>query len=333
MNTFRDVLDDLASDVRPVDLSPRVTAGVRRRKQRRAAGLAAVTAFVVTVSGVAVSALLRERIEPPASPAPSGYVYVWETYEGPGRTLRAQGTDGKVAELGTFDGNAIDLAADGKRIAYVSPRGLEVMSLTDRTRRTYGKAPGIDAAFHVTPRWSADGRTIAYPYMDTSFQSRAVYAGFVLVDTVTDEATAVPYRFLDDLAWSPDGTTLAVGRYHEGPTARGIDLVSRTGRRVKTLAGTGWAIGWGHGWSPDGRRLIVTKGSSDATLVVSVATGKVVAELPWHQYVWRTPDTVVAEKQVGVLEQRTLDDRLVSTERIDHSTSTNVGNVAIRPAS
>jgi serine/threonine-protein kinase len=61
------------------------------------------------------------------------------------------------------------------------------------------------------------------------------------------------------IAWSPDGKRLAV--YARAPgTGNGVTLVPVDGRgTVESLVGP---LGWPHGWSPDGGRLLVTRRES-----------------------------------------------------------------------
>jgi len=99
------------------------------------------------------------------------------------------------------------------------------------------------------PRWSPDGRWIAFGAGDTDDHTQPVETvfGVNLVDTETGAVRVLPSgRPVSDLAWSPDGTKLALadGGIAVYSLATGEVRHLIDGTRVQTLD-----------WSPDGRRI------------------------------------------------------------------------------
>ena len=296
MNDLRSLLSDVAEEVAPADLAPRVTAGVRRRTRRRRAAVAAFSVVALGVAAIGSSALFgdRQRSGVTTTNGADGFDVVWLDLMNHGAQWSIKGQSAGVPrrDLGIVQGDitGYDLSPDGKRLAYTVPEGIAVVELTDGvpvSRFTVPGAPG--GAMEAEPVWAPDSKRVLYRRISTRSRGSVVYDGFSIVDTTTGSVTDVEYPHTPGhVAWSPDGWMVALT-----PLTGGIDLVALSGERVNGLGLIGWQVASPHAWSPDGTRLLVTvttdlgDGRTDQRTVVSTMTGDVVAELPTDRGVWR----------------------------------------------
>ena len=200
----------------PVRIVVMDTAGGNRREIAAPAGVTAVQYPRLLADG---TVLFVGR-----KPAPDG------TYYGRQPTaLYRAGADGNAVEVAALpdavtEYGAVDIAPDGARVAYVYltgdvtglTRGLRVLTVAS------GAAVDVDRTGGV-PRWSPDGRTLAY------LSSNAYSDGVIMtwaVDGVghTPLAPAVSFLTLGGLAWSPDGAYL-VGYVDSYSTDGGLRVV------------------------------------------------------------------------------------------------------------
>jgi WD40-like Beta Propeller Repeat len=130
-----------------------------------------------------------------------------------------------------------DWAPNGKAIVLTDTASVFVQPLRGR-RRIVARGAGLAA-----PRWSPDGRFIAY----ASQAKRAAQKGLWVVRPDGSARRRVSRETPSTFAWSPDGTTLAYGR------ADGVGLVRVAGGRPRALR-LGFAAVVS-AWSPDGRLL------------------------------------------------------------------------------
>jgi Tol biopolymer transport system component len=123
--------------------------------------------------------------------------------------------------------------------------------------RADGSEPRRLTAFHRddwAPRWSPDGRRIAFlsdrESADRVFVVAADGTGLQKLDAGAPDSTVIEA----DPAWSPDGTRLALTvRTREGKARIAVhDL--RTGKR--TLVSAAADVASMPAWSPDGRHLV-----------------------------------------------------------------------------
>ncbi len=147
-----------------------------------------------------------------------------------------------------------DVSPDGARVVYVTQGAgtsyLEVAELADleHTRKLVVRSSRFEQVF--TPRWSPDGRTIAY----SAFEPGG-YRDIWLLDLASGVRTRVTYdRALDrGPAFSPDGKTLYFSSDRTGvANIYAYDLATRTLSQVTNVVGGAFQPDV----SPDGRKLV-----------------------------------------------------------------------------
>ena len=161
------------------------------------------------------------------------------------------------------------------------PDGTVVRRLTSDAGRSNGTAAGSDVVVseNSSPRWSPDSPIIAYVHMNESaeYSVRLMDAEGTFIRTVTDEFSPIA-----SLAWSPDGSQLAiVGTDLEGG-GDGIWTMNLSGAnpRPRRRAGTAGSAAWSIrdlDWSPDGRSIAFSTRSgsnSRRILLAQVDSGR-----------------------------------------------------------
>ncbi|MDB4971980.1 MAG: tolB protein precursor, partial [Myxococcaceae bacterium] len=147
-----------------------------------------------------------------------------------------------------------DVSPDGMRIAFVTQAAgtsqLEVADLAEleRSRRVVVRSRRLEQVF--TPRWSPDGRRIAY-----SAFSRGGYRDLWLLDVESGERTRLTYdRAIDrGPVFSPDGRALYFSSERSGiANIYRLELGSRVLTQVTNVVGGAFQPEL----SPDGRTLI-----------------------------------------------------------------------------
>jgi TolB protein len=209
-----------------------------------------------------VTAVLAALAAPVAAQAPDGV---------DGRVLFVKSGDPWVLDAsgprafasgGTF--SQPSWAPDGASLAYVY-RGTNFADIfiTDdqgqsQTRLTDSQSTILDNNdWNMRPAWSPDGKLIAYVSDKTStFPVLWLMNG---ADGTGRHAVVLPglqEEAVDALAWSPDGTQLAITLFNEpGPTQIAVVPLNATGRQVGKVVTdlTGGALD--PSWSPDGNWL------------------------------------------------------------------------------
>jgi Tol biopolymer transport system component len=140
---------------------------------------------------------------------------------------------------------------DGRRLVYGQSTPIALVVANVRADGTLADAVTFPVNDSSPPCgiWSPDGRWIAFGAGDTDDHTQPVETvfGVNLVDTETGAVRVLPSgRPVSDLAWSPDGTKLALadGGIAVYSLATGEVRHLIDGTRVQTLD-----------WSPDGRRI------------------------------------------------------------------------------
>jgi Tol biopolymer transport system component len=150
--------------------------------------------------------------------------------------------------LNGLSGYELEYSKDGKWFAYVSlPERTVWRCASDATQCQQLTAPPLFAA---TPRWSPDGKTIAFS---------AAKVGSPLHIYLIPPSGGAPLQVTNgeggpdgdsDPSWSPDGTSLAFAQLR-GTSIQVLDVASK---RVTKLPGSDGM--WSPRWSPDGRFLV-----------------------------------------------------------------------------
>ncbi|GER81726.1 MAG: S9 family peptidase [Thermogemmatispora sp.] len=176
-----------------------------------------------------------------------------------------------------------DLTPDGRRAAFVIREpvpGLPRLSRriwlqeisTSAGPEPHPLAAGLDASEQYSPRWSPDGRLLAFLAKEKEERSgdRERLALFVMTAEggVARRLCSLPGG-LSDLAWSPDGTRLAFLGYeqpepqsdprvfgHEAERCQRLWTVYLDEGVPRPVTPEGLAV-WEYCWSPDGRRFAV----------------------------------------------------------------------------
>ncbi len=141
---------------------------------------------------------------------------------------------------------------DGKYIAYVrndnmSAKGCDLYRISVAAPHVVERLTTDDAA-KVGTAWSPDGRWIAFAWIDEPS---------IGVVSVSDPKSP-PRRIgvhADQLAWSPDSSSLAYIRFQAGVEEAGeLRVVDREGKKDRVLLG-GAGFKAHPTWSPDGKRI------------------------------------------------------------------------------
>jgi eukaryotic-like serine/threonine-protein kinase len=160
----------------------------------------------------------------------------------------------------------LDASRDGQWVSYVSyPERILWKSRVDGSERLQLTYPPMQP---VLPRWSPDGKQIAFTDMQPGRSMRAFLVP-------ADGGTPQPLQSgqLNEFmpTWSPDGNSLAFGSlpwYEPNPVA--IHLMDLRTKRVSTLSGS--EGNFQPCWSPDGRYLTTVAGMSSKVMLFNFAT-------------------------------------------------------------
>jgi Tol biopolymer transport system component/DNA-binding winged helix-turn-helix (wHTH) protein len=188
----------------------------------------------------------------------------------------------EVLPLASFSGFEYDpaISPDGNQVAF---------GLLDKESGIYTTVVGGEKSFRLTdnfgqhnfgdccPRWSPDGRQIAYVH--GSEDRFAIYVTPALGGTQHRVYEGLSNFFSPALDWSPDGKVLAITESHENKTHSLIALLSLADLSRRPLTSpSGQELDYGPAFSPDGStvafvRSIVVGMVSDL-YVIPTAGGK-----------------------------------------------------------
>lgn len=154
-------------------------------------------------------------------------------------------------------------APDGRHFAYIRRRDFTPEIWTGRLDGRGHRRLAVGQF----PRWSPDGRTIAYSVNDPSICCLPSRTGV----WVTDARSGRTIRRLTDtvagpLDWSPDGRRIVYSSFHPRRPDPEADLYivradgTGSARRLTSARGT---IEHSPSWSPDGRRIALVRADRD----------------------------------------------------------------------
>ncbi len=166
--------------------------------------------------------------------------------------------DGISAENVTY-------SRDGQRLAYVTyPQRTLWVRQADGGSPVQLTSPPMAASL---PRWSPDGRTIAFMAQETAQQPLRVYLVDVDGGSVRRAVPSEPGS-QSDPAWSPDGTKLLYGLRGSSNTREDVyirlaDLETGEVRRLPSSEGL-----FGPRWSPDGGSIVALEWAGQHRLML-----------------------------------------------------------------
>ncbi len=164
----------------------------------------------------------------------------------------------------------LDFSRDGQWVAYVTwPEHTLWRSRVDGSERLQlVSAPG----FPYLPRWSPDGKQIAYVNM----QAGHPYQLFLIsADGGTPRELLSEARQQMDASWSPDGTQIVFGRvpWLCGPDEKiAIQVVDLNSRQVSPIPGSENL--YAPRWSPDGQHLAALTADSKKLMLFDFESQK-----------------------------------------------------------
>jgi Tol biopolymer transport system component len=176
-------------------------------------------------------------------------------------------SDRLVPYLGGISAEHVSFSKNGDWVAYVAfPEGTLWRSKADGSQRLQLSYPPLYASL---PRWSPDGKEIAFFSVTSGKQSR-IY--------VVSADGGIPKELLPnddhpqaDPCWSPDGVSLAFGSPYAS-AATGIRVLDLKTHQITTLPDSQELFS--PRWSPDGRYIAAVRWNSQSLLLFDRAKQK-----------------------------------------------------------
>jgi DNA-binding winged helix-turn-helix (wHTH) protein len=170
-----------------------------------------------------------------------------------------------VPYLSGISAEGLAFSPDGQWVAYTSyPNGILWRSRVDGSEPLQLTLPPMKAAM---PRWSPDGRQIAF---NASFPEAT--SNIYVISSVggSPERLLPSEKSQFDVDWSPDGKSLIFGSALE--RNRAIYILDLKSRRVSTLPGSAGYLS--PHWSPDGRYISGTIVGSEKLMLFDTSIQK-----------------------------------------------------------
>ena len=183
-------------------------------------------------------------------------------------SMKPDGSDRRRITF-TVDDNEFfpDVSPDGKKLTYMVKHaaGIDLFTInTDGTgtrRLTYFNADPVNFVSLRGPRWSPDGRKIAFSNVDPATQTSAL---FVMGATGAQITRISPEELVlrIDPDFSPDGQTVVFGEFDGNSNTFSLKTMPAAGGPITNLGGCGPAYCYRPTWSPDGTRIYTETGDS-----------------------------------------------------------------------
>jgi Tol biopolymer transport system component len=212
----------------------------------------------------------------------------------------------------------LGFSKDGGWVAYLTfPENILWRSKLDGSEGLQLTSPPMIAAF---PRWSPDGKQIAFMAMATDTSNWRV--DLVSPDGGTPEQLRLGEGHQTDPDWSPDGNRLAFTTSEPHPSSSYIRVLDLRTHQVSTLLGSK-GLGWPR-WSPDGRYIVAQKSGEDSLLMLFDSTTEAWAKLAsgWPPTSWSRDGKWVYFLKEG-------NGAILRVRVSDHSLETVVKNVPL----
>ena len=178
-----------------------------------------------------------------------------------------------VPFLNGISAGETDFSRDGKWVTYVSfPDDLLWRSRSDGSEKMQLTYPPVNVS---VPRWSPDGREIAYVCVLPGKSPRVCV---VSVDGgATEEVEMDGQHWPDDPQWSPDGRSLILELYPPGlvstrPQDLSVGQFDLQAKKITPLPGSEGMVG--PRLSPDGRYISTLSADAKKAMLLERSTGK-----------------------------------------------------------
>jgi len=178
-----------------------------------------------------------------------------------------------VVFLNGISAGETDFSRDGKWVTYVSyPDYLLWRSRSDGSEKLQLTYAPVNVAM---PRWSPDGRQIAY---SCGLPGETQKACIVSADGgVTEEVQIGGQHVPDDPQWSPDGKSLILALYPPGlvstkPQDYSVGQFDLQAKKITTLSGSEGMLA--PRWSPDGRYISTLSVDGKKAMLLELSTGR-----------------------------------------------------------
>ena len=222
------------------------------------------------------------ELEPQWSPDGSSIAFISDRDAGQNEAWVIPAAGGEARRLTTNDADAANLqwAKDGRALYYegTAPGGGEDIyriAFTGGAPRSLGRAGDGSSVANV--RISPDGGYLAYATFlgGWGFIDVLPTAGGAARRLTTDSETV----FQNDLRWSPDGKRLAVSAYDYAHDTYEMSLVTWPEGEWSQLTETPELAEFPAAWTPDGRQLVINRGTLKSR-IVRVSVAKLVKQNP-----------------------------------------------------